>query len=209
MKIRSKDELFNYLNDELAWRKKDLTSLKSLIEKNDKQAEFMIRLALPYLYAQWEGFVKNAGTAYLNYIEGLGKNIKQVKNNFVALTLKKKFKNLLESTSIYTNFENIVNFFGENEKLSFLEDEINTKSNLNSEVFKDIIQKLGFDYSLYEGKEKTIIEPLIEKRNKIAHGNRERMDLEEFYQIHQEILMMLDNFKTQIENATLQKLYEL
>ncbi len=52
---------------------------------------------------------------------------------------------------------------------------------------KEIIKKLGFDYSFYEGKEKTVIEMLLDKRNKIAHGNRENVSVDVFLFLYNSI----------------------
>ncbi|WP_255520695.1 MAE_28990/MAE_18760 family HEPN-like nuclease [Microcystis sp. LEGE 08355] len=47
---------------------------------------------------------------------------------------------------------------------------INTKSNLNFEVFTDICTILGIDDSDYQLRQKAIDEQLLTQRNKIAHG---------------------------------------
>lgn len=200
-KIRSKDEFSSFITADLAWRKRELVNLKVLIEENNKQHDFMMRLAVPFLYAQWEGFIKYAGIAYLNYITYLGKNISQVKQNFVAMAVKKHAKIITNQPSVYKNFEELVNFLQSNEKISFLDEEIDTKSNLNGDVFKEIMQKLGLDYQEFSAQKHTIIEPLITARNKIAHGNRESMPREKFDEIYKAVLNMLDMFKTQVENA--------
>jgi MAE_28990/MAE_18760-like HEPN len=66
---------------------------------------------------------------------------------------------------------------------------------------------LGLDYSFYEIKEVIIDEKLLKRRNAIAHGEYLSLDREEYQQLHDEMLGMMENFRTQIENNAIQKLY--
>lgn len=84
------------------------------------------------------------------------------------------------------------------------EDIIKTKSNLNSSIFKEIMETIGLDYSQYEGNFKLLDEVLLKMRNEIAHGEKpEYMDLDEerFNEIYDKITNMMNMFNTQIINA--------
>lgn len=81
---------------------------------------------------------------------------------------------------------------------------IKTKSNLNSEVFIEIMETIGLDYSLYEGNFKLLDEVLLKMRNEIAHGEKpEYMDLDEarFDEIYDKITSMMNMFTNQVINA--------
>jgi hypothetical protein len=67
--------------------------------------------------------------------------------------------------------------------------------------------KLGLDYSFYESKQVIIDEQLLKRRNAIAHGEYLSLDRDEYQQLRDEILAMMENFRTQVENHAIQKLY--
>ena len=70
MKIKSKEELIDNLTADLAWRKKELTTLYNNVETaNSKNLPTALRCASVLLYAHWEGFVKNSAESYLTYIK--------------------------------------------------------------------------------------------------------------------------------------------
>jgi hypothetical protein len=95
-----------------------------------------------------------------------------------------------------------------NQKVSKnLHRQIETDSNLNSKVLYRITQHLGIDYQRFQSKEKLIDERLVKNRNEIAHGKNLSIDYEMFNDLHQEIFILMDCFKIEIENAAIQKLY--
>lgn len=61
--------LVDNLDNDLAWRIKELSIIKNKIPqaKNNEQ-EALIRAGVTILYAHWEGFVKNAAECYLNFV---------------------------------------------------------------------------------------------------------------------------------------------
>ncbi len=213
MKIRSEIELAEFLDNELAWRKKELINLKGFVDRQqDKRTkQTMLRCAIMALYAQWEGFIKEAGKAYLIYIFFLGKRYKEINNNLIALSLKKRFSNTSDINS-YQLYKSITDFLL-NTTLDIMADspnidfEIDTQSNLNPQVLKDIVHKLGFDYNLYETKEKPVIDKLLEIRNKVAHGNKEEIDYERYIFLQDEVFNLINLFKNQIDNAISSKQY--
>ena len=69
-KIRTVSQLSDKLSEEIAWRKKELIYIKSLIEKNRYKSveSTLIRSGTALLYAHWEGFIKNAATSYVEFV---------------------------------------------------------------------------------------------------------------------------------------------
>ena len=67
--IYTKDELYNRIDDEIGWRKKELKLFKDKIptEKSELQVA-MLRSSIPIIYAHWEGFVKTACEYYWEYV---------------------------------------------------------------------------------------------------------------------------------------------
>ncbi len=210
-KIRTVSQLSDQLSEEIAWRKKELIYIKSLIEKNRYQPvqPTLLRSGTAILYAHWEGFVKNAAISYVEFVSRQNLKYSELKPNFVALAVKKQLNEARESHKAII-FTKVVNFLiaGLESKCSIQwDDVIKTQSNLNSEVLKDIICVLGLNYSFYETKEKIIDETLLRSRNEIAHGRYLLIEFDQYMDLHHEIISLMDLFKDQIENAAISSAY--
>ena len=212
MKIRTLEHLSQRLWDDLAWRKKEISDLKSLIETksfSNSKHNAVLRSGVTFLYAHWEGYIKTAATSYLEFVARQKLTYDELAINFVAVAMKFKLKEASE-TNKATVFTEVANFMltQTNQKISLpYEDVVSTASNLSSAILREIACLLGFDYSFYETKEVIINEQLLKRRNGIAHGEYLSLDREEYQQLHDEILTMMENFRTQIENNASQKLY--
>ncbi|WP_016952868.1 MAE_28990/MAE_18760 family HEPN-like nuclease [Anabaena sp. PCC 7108] len=209
MSIRTAEQLSDILATDLAWRKKELSEVKSLIELKNvspQRHNALIRSGVCILYAHWEGFVKLAANSYLEYVAMQKLCYDQLASNFLALAMKEKLKETKETNKV-SLYIPVCDFFLSqlNTRCSLPKKAISTASNLSSEILKEISHILGLDFSLYSTKSKLIDEKLLEARNKIAHGNDLIIDREEYIELHTEVIAMLDIFRNQIENAAVNK----
>lgn len=61
MKIRTIDELQDYVDKEMSWRRKELSAIKSNIFVAKEFAKnTALRSGIAILYAHWEGMIKNS-----------------------------------------------------------------------------------------------------------------------------------------------------
>ncbi|MGD1914251.1 MAG: MAE_28990/MAE_18760 family HEPN-like nuclease [Rivularia sp. (in: cyanobacteria)] len=211
MKLRTAEQLSDRLSNELAWRKKELSEVKSLVETktfSPSKHKALIRSAICLLYAHWEGFVRLAANSYLEYVRMQKLSYKKLANNFLALAMKDKLKEAKETNkpSLYIP---VCDFFLDelNQRCKLPEDVISTASNLSSEILKEITHILGIDFSPYSTKSNLIDIKLLKTRNEIAHGEYSIFDKEEYIELHVEVISMLDIFRNQIENAAINKDY--
>ncbi len=211
MKIRSTEQLTDKLAEDLAWRKKELSEIKSLIELRSyskQRHNALLRSGVCILYSHWEGFVKLAASSYLEYVRAKRLNYSQISSNFLALAMKSKLREANETnkSSLYIP---VCNFFLSelNQRCILPEanDAISTASNLSSEILKEITCILGIDFSIYSTKTALIDIKLLKKRNEIAHGNYLELDRDEYIDLQEEVIGMLEIFRTQIENAAIEK----
>jgi ribonucleotide reductase beta subunit family protein with ferritin-like domain len=86
-----------------------------------------------------------------------------------------------------------------------IETAINTESNLSAAVFQNILSTVGLDPAAYESKSNLINESLLKRRNEIAHGEYIDVQKDEWATLADEVLLMLRQFKTDIENAMVLK----
>jgi hypothetical protein len=211
MKIRTVEQLSDNLAEELAWRKIELSALKSLIDSKSfasGKTKALLRSGITMLYAHWEGFVKVAANSYLEFVAMQNLPYNQLANNFIALAMKDKLDQAKE-TKKATIYNEVAEFFiTKLTERSIIKYEFRiATSNLSSSVFKEIMLMLGLDYSFYESKEVLIDEKLLKKRNIIAHGNYLDIDEQDYDDLHTEVIVMMDTLRNQIDNAASTKQY--
>jgi hypothetical protein len=211
MKLKTAEQLSDRLSNELAWRKKELSEVKSLVETksfSDSKHKALVRSGICLLYAHWEGFVKLAANSYLEFVRMQKLCYEELASNFLALAMKEKLKEAKETNkpSLYIP---VCDFFLDelNQRCSLPKEAISTASNLSSEIFQEITRTLGIDFSPYSTKSVLIDTKLLKTRNEIAHGEYSIFDQDEYIELHTEVITMLDLFRTDIENAAINKDY--
>jgi hypothetical protein len=211
MKIRSKEKFHEIISEDLAWRKKELTLIKSRVDlAGEKKLNSEIRSGVLLLYAHWEGFVKFSSECYLDYVKYLKLNYNELCDNLLALSAK-SFIHELENTHEHGVHLDFIKFFQQdlNSRARWnLEKAIDTKSNLNSGVLKNILSVLGIPERDFELKYKLIDEQLLKNRNTIAHGNYLIIGKNEYLSLHSEILGLINTLRNHIENSVLLKKYK-
>lgn len=211
MKIRTTEELFNRLSEDLSWRKKELTLFKSRIDTaEEKRLNSEIRAGIVMLYSHWEGFVKNSTSYYLLYVKQLKLNYSDLSPCLLTLSLKTKFIEFNNNSSHEEQLK-FVDFVQNNlNQRAFwnLEKAVDTKSNLNSEVLQNILSVVGISFNDFELKSNLIDEKLVKNRNTIAHGNYLSFSKEDYTILHAEIVGMINNIFNQITNLAVLKKYK-
>lgn len=209
MKLRTEEELSDRLATDLAWRKKELSEMKSLIEaKNvsDQRHKVLVRSGVCILYSHWEGFVKLAANSYLEYVISKRLTYQELSSNFLALAMKEKLKEAKETNKPSLYIPVCEFFISELNLRSILpKDGISAGANLSSDILKQITYILGIDFSIYSTKSPVIDIKLVKTRNEIAHGEYSVFDRDAYLELHRDIIGMLDIFRNQIENAAIQK----
>jgi hypothetical protein len=91
--LQTDEDLTRRLQGELAWRRKELHEYFSLVRSSTTpKVHLFIRGAIAVLYAHWEGFVRSAGEAYLDFVRIRRLTYSEVATNFIALALHKKLQ---------------------------------------------------------------------------------------------------------------------
>ncbi len=211
MKIHNREQLSDKLDKELAWRKIELSALKSLIDSKSfasGKRKALLRSGITMLYAHWEGFVKVAANSYVEFVAMQKLSYNQLANNFIALAMKDQLDEA-KDTKKATRYNAVAEFFMTrlNERSVIKYEFRITTSNLSSSVFKEIISMIGLDYSFYESKEVLIDKHLLKNRNTIAHGDYLEIDEKDYDEWHTEVIGMMDTLRNQIDNAAATKEY--
>ena len=211
MKIRSAEELEDYISKEFAWRRKELTNLRNLaLGAKDSTKNLLLKACITTLYSHWEGFVKNISIAYCMLLNTRKLKYSELIDNFKVYSILNSFKEGFPHKRFksYLEVVNILNTVMSDNLVIDYDKHIDAKSNLNSEVLFDIIQKLGLDYTLFELKENLIDEKFLGTRNAISHGEYREIELDTFNDLYDEITDLINLFKNQILNATYTESYK-
>jgi len=201
--LRTAGLILDHLDQEMAWRIKEVHQFKIAVEKaSGKNVDAHVRAGVSMLYAHWEGFIKGAANAYVNYLSYRTIRNNEIKPCFVALGLRSKF--ITGNTAKSEIAVQMVTYLlDEMDKPLRLprSDAITAESNLNSSVFLNILGWIGLDPTPYSSRFPLIDSTLLANRNRIAHGEYLNISADRFYELTSEVLELLRWFKTDIENS--------
>jgi hypothetical protein len=210
-KLRTINDLQDRLDHDISWRIKELANLKTLIRSSESIArKTAVRATVCVTYAHWEGFVKEAAESYIRFVANQKMKFEELADCFVVFGAKKHLNELVETRKASTAIA-AVEFFrtkmAERASLS-LSNVIRTESNLSSTVFENILLSIGMKTSIFSARFNQIDSELLDRRNKIAHGEHLELDELACRQLVDDVIWLIRQFKTQIENAATLESYK-
>lgn len=130
------------ITDDRNWRIKEISDLKSAIRRGDANLrKVLLRALITLSYAHWEGYVKFAAKKYLDYVAlrkyAYGNLNKQFLRNLFLPRLGAMYNARINVAERVSLIDEILN--SADQRFSQVnEDLVNTKANLNFEVFSEI-----------------------------------------------------------------------
>ncbi|HTN37109.1 MAG TPA: MAE_28990/MAE_18760 family HEPN-like nuclease [Arachidicoccus sp.] len=209
MKVRTLTELQDKLDQDIQWRKKEIVDFKFIIEKNRNSTNMvpLVRGGIALGYAHWEGFIKMASTIFISFISTKKIPLDNMQLNFVALSYLKRLNKGHGIEECIKLIDDILNS-GQITCKILDNDVIDTKSNLKFNVLKVILISLGFDESHFAAHENFIDKKLVEPRNDIAHGTYRDIVYDDFNIVYENVIPLMESYKTLIENNACQGTYK-
>lgn len=210
-RIRTLDDLQGVLDKEMSWRLKEIAELRFVSKsRHTKKRKLFIRAGVALLYAHWEGFIKSASKHYLDFVQNQRHTYRELKTSFAVLGLKSNLNLLTDSrkpSATIPAFDFILSEIDRPVRRQ-LSKSIDTQSNLTSTVFENIATALAIDIKHYKTKARLIDYELVKRRNRIAHGEYLDIKPEAFDQLVQDILQLMRDYKTDLQNAASTKSYK-
>lgn len=219
------DSFIETVNDDLLWRKKEVSDLIFL--HNDDNNFLILKSAILLIYSHWEGYVKNISKQYLILVSDLDLPLSKLCLNFEAIDIKGSIKNCLtssESLSLTNELDFLNRLYDDEQKKfklpsSFRKDKdktvINTRDNLNIETFQAFLKIIGvsnFDPLL--ARITYVDEKLLTNRNIIAHGSKLHpkaktfdMDIIEIKKLRDLIILIMEQLRDELIYFAEKELY--
>jgi len=197
-------DLADQLDADLTWRMRELSDLKTAIARSQRNAQLvLLRSLVTMIYAHWEGHVRFCASKYFEYI-----------------TLRKHRYDQLEKQLYINSFLSRLDAFysrrvGIDDRCQLISDVldssqrrfsrinpslIDTRSNLNSKILKDLCKICSVDFTFFERKTTFIDTILLKRRNSIAHGEEAYIESDEMNALVQEGVGLMRAFKDSLQN---------
>ncbi len=208
------NDISDEIDRELSWRKKELNSLKEELDnfsKNREEEEFSFfkRGSIALTYAHLEGGAKNLFIVYLKFLNRLFDNEilsikrKNIDEIIIDLIFYKKVKifNQNSREKRIKGLKSCQEFFDGSSRIKIETDIINTKSNLNFKVLKEIYELLGIDMNQDIELNSKFINQLVKRRNGIAHGENISDNKKIVVESIEKALFIIDLIRNDVEKA--------
>lgn len=211
MKIKKLEKLQDLLDQDMAWRKKELIDIKLLIHSTENPV--LCRVGIALLSAHFEGFIKQAANYYVVYVASQNIKISDLHTNFAAIHSGKLFDPCAASDKITVYKKAIDGFLSNYASLSFQvrysreHPIIKTEGNPSSTVVKNIFDSIGLDFSPYETKTNYIDADLLGNRHSVVHGERVYIEISDFDNTFDIITGIMEQFANQVMTAAINKSY--
>lgn len=212
VKIRDIEQLEEVLMGDLAWRKKEMLSLKLLIENDKVNETILLRAGMALLCAHFEGFIKKASNCYIGYVAEQKLKYEELRSSFAALKMDKEFTSCAKSekNSVHSKLLNKYKALGGTrfeEKYDLDKPYISTHSNPKMDELREIMSILGIESDIFETKANYIDSSLLANRHKVVHGDKTEFDKDDFLNTFNIIMQLMENYQQLIIESIESKKY--
>src|SRR5258708_120919 len=170
-----------------SWRLKEISDLKTAVTKADTNlSRVLLRALVTICYAHWEGYVRFAARKYLEHVALRKFPYKDLNRQFLRNYFLPRLAALSTSKTSLADRCALVDEVLNSSERRFSranEDLVNTKANLNFEVFTDICLICSLPTATFTDKATFIDVLLLKRRNAIAHGEDTYVEIGDLYEL--------------------------
>jgi MAE_28990/MAE_18760-like HEPN len=193
------------------WRIKEISDLKAAIRRGDENLKrVLLRALVAICYAHWEGYVRFSARKYLEHVAlrrlPFGELHLQFLRNYFLPRLAALSTSKTSIAERCALMDEILNS-SERRFSRSNEDLVNTKANLNFEVFTDICLVCGVPLEPFGDKATFIDVVLLRRRNAIAHGEDTLVALDDLDKIAGDTIALMRLFGDALENHVVLQTY--
>ncbi|MCG7946695.1 MAG: MAE_28990/MAE_18760 family HEPN-like nuclease [Candidatus Thiodiazotropha taylori] len=207
----TEQDLSDIFDSDLVWRRKELSDMKSAIYDADSISRHaLLRALVAMSYAHWEGYVRTCATRYFEHLTLRKKFFSDYERQIYVNSMLCRLDSLYQSRTSIKDRCTLINDIldGIGRRFTYInQDLVDTRSNLNTDVVKDICLICGVDSSHFEDKRTFIDLLLLKRRNAIAHGQQEYIRVEEIDDFIANVLSIMSAFRNLLENKVYTKAY--
>jgi hypothetical protein len=194
------------------WRIKEISDLKAAIRRGDHSLQrVLLRALVTVCYAHWEGYVRFSAKKYLEHVALRRFQFGQLDGQFFRNHFLPRLAALATSRASVAERCALVDEILHSSDRRFSrvnEDLINTKANLNFDIFSDICLVCGVSTEQFAQKSDFIDVMLLKRRNAIAHGEDTLVALADLDEITSDTIGLMRAFGDMLENRVVMQTYK-
>lgn len=214
MALNTPEDIEDSLDQSFSWRRIELQALKAAISSAEKQApgapltRALARSGVTMLYAHWEGFVKDACQAYVDFIAKRRLKCAELNDGLLTTVLVALGRRALAGDEAGVR-ELVGAIRSPDSSRAFIPKKtiVDTKSNLRFSVLSEILTGIGFSIDDFATKNQLIDKSLCDGRNSVAHGRDYFPDPGSFEELHADVIDMMEKLRDIIMASVRMKTY--
>lgn len=195
------------------WRIREISDLKLAVKRGDgNMRNVLMRALVAICYAHWEGYVRFSARKYFEHIALRKLQYSTLDRQFLRNYFLPRLAALSSSKTSVTERCDLVDEVLDCSERRFSQvndDLINTKANLNFDVFTDICLVCGLSVALFENNFTFINVILLKRRNAIAHGEDTMIAFDDLDEIAEKTIGIMRSFSNELENRVVLQTYKV
>jgi hypothetical protein len=185
--------------------------MKAAVKSADTAAKpVLLRAIITMGYAHWEGYVRYCANRYFEHLTIRRRPYTYFERQIYVNTFLLRVDSLHQGRISLEARCKLINDIldGTTGTFNYVSPSlIDTKSNLNTDVIKEICIIFSVESSHFETKRVFLDQFILKRRNAIAHGQQEFIQETGIDKLVADILALMQHFRTLLENKVYQKQY--
>jgi hypothetical protein len=207
----TEEDLSSIFDADLIWRRKELSDIKAAIKAADSPSMApLLRAIIAMSYAHWEGYIRTCANRYFEHLTLRKKPFAEFERQIYVNSFLVRLDTLRGNRGSLKERCRLVNDIldGASGRFSYLNPQlVDTRSNLNTDVINDICTICGVSSTHFEQNRTFLDVQLLKRRNAIAHGQQEFIQMDEVDELVAKTLALMAAFRTLLENKVYTKAY--
>ena len=204
-------DLVEHITADRTWRLREISDLKDAVQRADDQLRrVLLRALVTVCYAHWEGYVRSVARKYLQHISLRKLPYRELDQQFRRNYFLPQLAVHAAQTKSLASRCLLVDHILASDDSCFVrvnDDLVNTRSNLSSEVFRDICLVCAIPEDLFSDSWSFIDVFLLRRRNAIAHGEDTMVGIDDLDMLVEHTISLMRQFGTELENRAVLKRY--